>query len=244
MLMLITISMSVVAHATMGHSVIPILSHECRPLSDSIKPTSASGKNGNANLLLLCSDNKPLSISQLTTENKTLHAVGGFTKQGRPLEIFYFPGETEKRALIIGGMHGSELSSIEVATTLVSKMKQSEKLHYSVIVIPCLFPDNAALASSIPAQIGSVNNTGRYTSLNAADPNRQMPPLGKPFDPGNPFDFMGRDIEKENQFLLRIINEFRPTRILNIHAIRNTGLAGVYADPRTIWIDHGKLFKK
>ena len=44
---------------------------------------------------------------------------------------------------------------------------------------------------------------------------------------------MGREIEKENQLLLRLINMFKPERIANIHAIRDTEHAGIYADPRT-----------
>src|SRR5690606_13028533 len=79
----------------------------------------------------------------------------------------------------------------------------------------------------------STSNIGRYSSANHPDPNRQMPPLGKSFDPQSPFDALGRPIEKENCLLLDLIQHFRPERIANLHAIRDASRAGVYADPRT-----------
>ena len=60
-----------------------------------------------------------------------------------------------------------------------------------------------------------------------------MPKLGKPFNKKNPVDHLGRLIEIENQALLELIEEFRPQRIINIHAIRDKERAGIFADPRT-----------
>jgi hypothetical protein len=158
----------------------------------------------------------------------------GVTKQGRSVNAWYFPGTSDKRALVIGGVHGSELSSIEVAQALVEKMMaQEERTFYSVIIIPSLFPDNAATAMREPAQTGSVLNIGRYTHDNAVDPNRQMPSPGEDLDEDIPEDHLHRTIEKENQFLLRLIREYRPDRIASVHSIRNTSYGGIYADPRT-----------
>ncbi|MBO9660619.1 MAG: hypothetical protein J7527_17490, partial [Chitinophagaceae bacterium] len=87
----------------------------------------------------------------------------GKTRLGLSVNAWYFPGRSDKRALVIGGVHGSELSSIEVAQALVEKlMSAEEKPYYSVIVIPALFPDNAATAMKVPEQTGSVLNIGRY----------------------------------------------------------------------------------
>jgi len=158
----------------------------------------------------------------------------GTTKQGRSVNAWYFPGISDRKALVIGGVHGSELSSIEVAQALVEKlMAQEEKTYYSVIVIPSLFPDNAATATREPAQTGNLLNIGRYTNDNAVDPNRQMPSPGDDLDDDMPEDHLHRVIEKENQFLLQLIREFKPERIASVHAIRNTNYGGIYADPRT-----------
>ena len=174
----------------------------------------------------------PFSIEKVMNSRIALQGIAGYSKQGRPIEAFYFPGQSDRRAMVIGGVHGSELSAIEVARTLVSQLLD-EEIYYSVIVVPCLFPDNANTASLEEAQIGNMANIGRYSYGEAADPNRQMPSLGTPFNKNNPVDYAGRTIEKENQLLLQLIQEFKPLRIINVHGIRTAENAGVYADPRT-----------
>ena len=130
-------------------------------------------------------------------------------------------------------MHGSELSSIEVAKELLQQLKKGDSIFYNVIIIPSLFPDNAETAKQNFSKIGDVENIGRYSYPGAVDPNRQMPTPGQAFDEENALDHAGRKIENENTLLLELIDEFRPQRIVNLHAIRNTDNAGVFADPRT-----------
>lgn len=173
------------------------------------------------------------TLAALINNRMAGKAILGQTQKGRNIEAWYFPGSSNKRALAIGGVHGSELSAIEVAKELIAQLQKGEVPYYSVIVVPCLFRDNEEAAVNQPLQIGSTNNIGRYTHNGAVDPNRQMPSLGKPFDRRGVCDHLGRVIEKENQLLLELIHEFRPQRIANLHAIRDTAHAGIYADPRT-----------
>ena len=177
-------------------------------------------------------------LNRFLVEKKAGSFVLGRTLQGRNIEAYYFPGTSEKRALVIGGMHGSELSSIEVAGELLQMMKHAKASHYNVIIIPSLFPDNAATARQFPFQIGDEKNIGRYSFPGAADPNRQMPTPGHAFDDEHELDHAGRHIENENSLLLGLIGEYRPQRIVNLHAIRDKNYAGVYADPRT---DHNSV---
>ena len=169
-------------------------------------------------------------LRQLTASRTTGRVTLGFTKNRQPVNAYFFPGRSEKRALVLGGMHGSELSSIEVAREVMKSIISGTMPEYNVVVIPTLFPDNAIYALS--PEKGAVNK-GRYTDASNADPNRQMPPLGKAFDKSSPTDLYGRTIEKENQMLLELIQEFAPERIVNLHAIRDITKAGIYADPRT-----------
>lgn len=173
-----------------------------------------------------------VNIETIVKKNVAGKATLGYSQKGRVIEAWYFPGTSDKKAIVIGGVHGSELSSIEIANKLIDQLKQ-KRGYYSVIVIPCLFPDNAEAAKNDMSGIGSINNIGRYTHNHAADPNRQMPSPGKAYNPHSPKDHMGREIERENQMLLDLIDEFRPDRIANIHAIRDEAQAGIYADPRT-----------
>lgn len=173
------------------------------------------------------------TLLKIIAEKKSAHFVLGQTKQSRNVEAWFFPGSSDNNALVIGGVHGSELSSVEVAKALISQLTESRNNYYNVIIIPSLFPDNASRAVDNPLQIGTTANVGRYTFCNSVDPNRQMPSPGKAFDDKTGLDHLGRKIETENQLLLQLIQSFRPQRIINVHAIRDTSYGGVYADPRT-----------
>jgi hypothetical protein len=170
-----------------------------------------------------------MQISTHMDRKEKLRTTLGYSAGGRAIELYYFPGKSKERALVIGGMHGSELSSIEVAEELVRQLREGRELFYDVLVIPALFPDNAALARSHSGPV----NLGRYSNPFTPDPNRQMPMPGKPFTLHNPVDALGRTIERENQYLLQLIQELEPSRIANIHAIRDVTKAGIFADPRT-----------
>lgn len=171
------------------------------------------------------------------------------TKGGREVVAHLFPGTSDRHALIIAGVHGSELSGIQVVERLLPLLRGGSKPHFNLVVIPRLFPDNAAVAEASPKEIGSTKNIGRRTRGNPVDPNRQFPKLGAPYDPANPVDAgplvmpaiawfpelrgTGRPIEPENIALLELIASFRPERIASVHAHRTPSNAGIYADPRT-----------
>ncbi len=175
----------------------------------------------------------PEELKRILLDRKAVRFTIGKSKLGRAIDAFFFPGTSDKRALVIGGMHGSELSSIEIAYELLDQLKKNDSIYYNVIIIPSLFPDNAEQAKQNSLLIGSVDNIGRYSYPGAVDPNRQMPTPGKPFDEDDSLDHVGRKTENENAILLELIDQYRPQRIVNLHAIRTTENAGVYADPRT-----------
>ncbi|HEV7333812.1 MAG TPA: hypothetical protein VGN63_22450 [Flavisolibacter sp.] len=172
------------------------------------------------------------SVQGFARRNVSGKIVLHTTKKGKALDVYFFPGTSNKKALVIGGMHGSELSSIEVARSLIKKLSLGEKPYYNVVIVPTLFPDNAEEATR-EKKNRVVANTGRYTDEHAADPNRQMPPLGKPFREETPLDAMNRAIEGENAALLQLLQTYKPDRLISIHAIKDKSRAGVFADPRT-----------
>lgn len=182
--------------------------------------------------------NKPVSglrnVSfQFIKENKKpLKQVIGYSKQSRPIEAYFFPGISNKKAMVVGGMHGSELPSIEIAKNIIKELSKGGMPYYNVVVIPCLFPDNAIVAARAGVK-RLEDNKGRYSHDEAVDPNRQMPLLGKAFHADEPYDANGRLIEKENQLLLQLIQAYLPDRIVNLHSIKDISKAGIFADPRT-----------
>jgi len=177
-------------------------------------------------------------LKRILDEKRPTHFLLGQSKQNRNVEAWFFPGTSDRNALVIGGVHGSELSSVEVAKALIHILQVGNNSYYNVIIIPALFPDNAMKAIADPMAIGSTSNIGRYSLPNSVDPNRQMPTPGKSYDQYSGIDHLGRKIEIENRLLLQLIQSFRPQRIINVHAIRNMDYGGVYADPRT---DHNGI---
>jgi hypothetical protein len=180
----------------------------------------------------------------------------GRTYAGRSVEAFFFPGRSEKRALVVSGVHGSELSGIEVAKRLVKSLHEDASMppHFNVLVIPELFTDNAERARAANPPPGKDSNEGRTSpfarcpksrkrggDIVCADPNREFPPLSKPFDPDKPVDALKREIEAENVMLLNVVRLFRPSRIASVHAHsmpkdmkRNVDAPGIFADSHTV----------
>lgn len=172
-------------------------------------------------------------LQRVLLERKAVQFELGRSKEGRAVEAWFFPGRSNKNALVIGGVHGSELSSIEVAYTLVDQLAKGDSIYYNVIIVPSLFPDNAAIARSRKKEIGSPRNIGRYSFTGAPDPNRQMPSPGSALDETGKSDHAGRKLEDENLLLLQLIEVYRPQRIASVHAIRDKNYSGFFADPRT-----------
>lgn len=214
------------------------INHKIDLPSDSIKTQATLASYVSADRIAAKQGYSSNNINFILQENKITQFSLGRSLQGRNIHAFYFPGTSTQRALVIGGVHGSELSSIEVAYQLMNQLLQNGQPHYSVIVVASLFPDNAVKATDDPMNISGVANIGRYSLTSSVDPNRQMPSPGKAYDEKTGKDHIGRTIETENQLLLQLIQFFKPQRIINVHAIRNTGYSGVYADPRT---DHNGI---
>ncbi len=102
-------------------------------------------------------------LEKILTGGKPARFIMGKSKKGRDLDAYFFPGWGNKNALVIGGMHGSELSSIEVANALLGQLTKGDSIFYNVLIIPSLFPDKAETAKQHAALIGSPDNKGRYS---------------------------------------------------------------------------------
>jgi predicted deacylase len=156
---------------------------------------------------------------------------------GRAVELYVFPGRSTRRALVIGGVHGTELVGVEVTRRLVAALRaergRNERPFFTTIIVPALFPDN------LPSSHGG-HGRARRATRGYADPNRQFPMIGTGLDGSlggrggsadAPTDSRGRRIERANVALMELIRRFRPRRIASVHAIGRPSLAGVYSDP-------------
>jgi len=142
------------------------------------------------------------------------------TGAARPqsVTVRYVPGRTARRALVIAGVHGSEVQGIEVAQQLLRDLASAPNPpEMSAIVVPDLFPDDA---------------TYRNREGPGAHPNRNFPDPSKDLAASGGKDKLGKAIRPENVMLMRLMERFSPERIISIHGSSNPSLAGVSYDTR------------
>jgi hypothetical protein len=145
-----------------------------------------------------------------------------------PIRLRYFPGRTDRRVLVVAGVHGSEHQGIEIARRLVDQLvrRRREGRHPAagVLVVPVLFPDNARHGP-----------TGRREG--DVPTNRNFPAAGRPLSDaatgpdGTPLDALGRPIHRANRLLVRLLERYRPRHVISIHGTKAPHRAGVFSDP-------------
>jgi hypothetical protein len=147
--------------------------------------------------------------------------------------------------MVVAGVHGSEQSGVEVAQRLLAQLN-SQQPHFTVVVVPQLFPGNVASKTEWETNLAKkqrdisvaeyqklrdkAGDVGRVTP-GEEDPNRQFPDLGTDLDLAKPIDSRGRIIEPSNLALLALVDTFKPSRVVSIHATKELEQAGIYADP-------------
>src|SRR5262249_10309837 len=116
----------------------------------------------------------PATQPALGQSSGTIGTSSGYVGKAQPITAYYFPGETAERALVIGGVHGSELAGIEVAQRVVDDLKSGKlpKPYYTVIVVPELYPESAALARTDPSTKTSDHSIGREIAVPYTDPKK------------------------------------------------------------------------
>lgn len=139
-----------------------------------------------------------------------------------PVRAFFFPGATDARALVIGGVHGSEQGGIEVVEMLLAALRMAQP-HDTLIVVPTLFPGYAARREREGATPTNRNFPLPGTSLASATDSA-----------GVARDELARPILSENLALLRLIERFRPARICTVHGTQARATAGVFSDRHTV----------
>jgi hypothetical protein len=151
----------------------------------------------------------------------------GKTAGKRSIELRFFPGKTARRALVIGGVHGTERQGVQVAR-LLEKDLAATPSDFSVLLVPVLFPDNAA-----SGPLGIREEKDKPTNRNFPDPGKDLAASGGK-------DAMGRDILPENQLLMQLMERFKPERIISLHGTQHPEKAGVFYDPRELTAEEAR----
>jgi hypothetical protein len=138
----------------------------------------------------------------------------------RSIKVHYVPGHTNRRALVIAGVHGSEVQGVEVAERVLADLTTGgQQAEMSAIIVPNLFPDDAAY---------------RDREGPGAPPNRNFPDPSLDLAASNRKDKLSKVIRPENVMLMQLMERFAPERIISIHGTFDPSLAGVSYDSRAL----------
>jgi len=166
-----------------------------------------------------CSDfqRRLIGIAPAVCQRADLTPSDARSVRGRPLYVTDVRGgEPRLRALVIGGIHGDELSSTALALKWI-ELARLTPAQTEWRFVPALNPD------------GLLNQPGRRTNANGVDLNRNFPTKNWAAEAPvyweqrtrrDPRRWPGRAplSEPETKFLMRQVDEFRPDLIISIHA--------------------------
>jgi hypothetical protein len=147
----------------------------------------------------------------------------------RPVKAVFFQGTSDRRALVIAGVHGTETQGMEVADRLIADLQKpgNPPPIFSVIIVPRMFPDNDANFSR--------EGLGAPPNRNFPDPSKTLEESkdskGVPRAAPTGKKGTGAEILPENVMLIELMERFHPERIISIHGTWGPGAAGVFYDP-------------
>ena len=153
----------------------------------------------------------------------------GRSAENAAIEVNFFRGKTTRRALVIAGVHGTERQGVQVAEMLKADLA-ANPADFSVILVPKLFPDNAAPTKKEPF---GRREGDTATNRNFPTPDKDLAASGGIAAPRDKKK-VGVPILSENQMLMHLMERFQPERIITLHGTRHTGAAGVFYDPREL----------
>lgn len=167
------------------------------------------------------------SVSLETCRNLAFKAGPDLTKQGNPLVFRDFeaiPGSDAsapaKRIMIIGGIHGDELTSISIVFRWLEFLQQPDASTYAWRVIPLANPDGLKAKPSTRVNANGVDLNRNFQTPNWDKEAQVYWVKRTKRDPRrNPGTRAGSEIE--TLWLQAQIDEFRPDLIISIHAPYN-----------------------
>jgi protein MpaA len=158
-------------------------------------------------------------MSQLSTRRAQRATIGQSVK-GKPIEMFTFPGDADRAVLVIGGIHGNEPTSVDVAASLVELLEAQPELASGRLV--------AVIVNANPDGYASK----RRTNARGIDINRN-------FDASN-FKQARRGIyaggvvplsEPESQAIASVITRLSPRLLISVHSIERGKHCNNYDGP-------------
>lgn len=169
-------------------------------------------------------NNRLASIQYEDCMAVALGQTGHFSNEGLPIMRTQFAAvrgvEPTGRVLMVGGVHGDELSSVSIVFEWMQFLREHHDGEFVWDVIPVMNPD------------GLFRKKPMRTNANGVDLNRNMPTSDwqksaiaywRNRAGGSPRKFPGHSAasEPETRWLIDEIDQFRPDMIITVHAPHN-----------------------
>lgn len=161
------------------------------------------------------------SIQLADCKRLHLHVGAGASRDGRPLLYRDFPPsqppQRPSRVLLIGGIHGDELSAVSIVFQWMRKLEQERLQPFHWRVIPSANPDGLFASPSSRVNRGGVDLNRNFPS---GDWNRRALAYWKSKTGSDPRRYPGKSAlsEPETRWLVEQIREFKPDAIVSVHA--------------------------
>ena len=167
-------------------------------------------------------DERLTGVASQKCRDARLHIASGWASvQGQPILLRDFAAtsrkHTPKRVLLMGGIHGDELSSIAIVFDWMQRLEQEKFQPFHWRVVPCLNPD------------GALRRPATRTNARGVDLNRNFPTpewnakalaywQGKTRNDPRRYPGPHAGSEPETQWLAHQIRQFKPDAIVAVHA--------------------------
>lgn len=230
-----------------AHTANPSLEALLSRLAQSDIQNAQSDRDIDAELVrLLTGRSHDLWVAQQIRQGRLIENSGSFgpqTMPTNPIRVHFFRGTSNRRALVIAGVHGTEVQGIEVAQHLITDLQAGMAATpprlpiFSVIIVPTLFPDNAAARRREGTTPTNRNFPEPHQTLANAPRNAAGRPLdsrGMATTRRRARPSLNRPILTQNILLMALMERFTPERIISIHGTWRAGAGGVFFDPRRL----------
>ncbi len=161
------------------------------------------------------------SVGAEQCKRSGLEAVSGSSAQGLPLLYRdYLPTArrmTPKRVLMIGGIHGDELSSVSIVFRWMDQLAQSRFQPFHWRVMPCTNPDGLLARPSTRMNANGVDLNRNFPTQDWTAKALQYWEARTHSDPRR---YPGKSAlsEAETRMLVREIERYKPDAIVSVHA--------------------------
>ncbi len=146
--------------------------------------------------------------------------VAGRSREGRSIQAHIREGASRRTVMVLGGFHGDEPKSVFVAARLVDLLSETKPTGLATwIVVPVVNPDGYMRRKRRNARGVDINRNFPTRNWVPSSPRSRM--YGGPSPASEP----------ETRVVIRLLEKYRPDRIVTIHSIGRERFCNNYDGP-------------